>query len=962
MCQTIKLGFLLLAILACNAETQKTFSKASDQELSEDEKAQLESIVAEQLEKRDENGTVNDIQGLDKNEKFSSLSEQLDSNDFRELAQRDEQVFEFEPPEGIQAEFSEPVMISGASLALTADRDDLKLICESLRFSTEEPTMKDIISRAKRTNACGNLTINFCIRLKMAKQILEDSPNFTYTQSPNFSVKLPCAQDSFEGLNIEIAGGATHTNNATEKVKIEGSRALISVYLTNTPGCIEGGEWKNIQRDDPEWSLDFIDNTATVYAKFKDVFESESECISDSISYGSTKDQCFANEPGFKAENIISGVSIGDIQGTASPSFPICTSDGQTNCIATDTHKAVTAVNVSAKVMESKTVAGISGTRAEVSDSCSTDGEIECAANTTYPAALATGLAAKLVTGNTVAGVAGAALAETRSDCSSDGEAGCIATSAYPATLIAGLGPKITSGNTVAGVSGSGVPAKANCSSDGETDCAANATYAAALTTGLGPKIISGNTVAGVAGSATEESRANCSSDGQTSCITTATYTAALTTSLAAKVVTGNMVAGVAGSAIEQKANCSSDGGTDCAATATYAAALTTGLGPKIISGNTVAGVAGSATEESNPDCSAGNQTSCVATTTYKTMDLTNKDAGGALDLTDSNFETRVASASTFEYWDENGMRHTNAGDGDLLASNIDTGTNIFGVDGTAVAPDCSSIPFGIWILVPGDPDYGTNDFCVMKYEAKCSLADGSTCTASASTESPTSTAANTPWVSINQQDAITECASLGKGYHLITNDEWMAIATNVAAVASNWSNGVVGDAQLKRGHSDNSPSQACAASSDDSLNVVESDCTAQASANDDFIEQRTHTLSNGEVIWDLAGNVTEWTSYFNDEEKPTPAATGWRQLSAFTGTATMPGSDIVPMLATSNSWTSSNSIGMFLTGIDSSGGALIRGGSYNYGQWAGVFNGTLNKGPTEFNNDRGFRCAVAVP
>ena len=31
----------------------------------------------------------------------------------------------------------------------------------------------------------------------------------------------------------------------------------------------------------------------------------------------------------------------------------------------------------------------------------------------------------------------------------------------------------------------------------------------------------------------------------------------------------------------------------------------------------------------------------------------------------------------------------------------------------------CSDLADGEWVKVPGDPNYGTSDFCVMKYEAK---------------------------------------------------------------------------------------------------------------------------------------------------------------------------------------------------------------------------------------------------
>ena len=207
----------------------------------------------------------------------------------------------------------------------------------------------------------------------------------------------------------------------------------------------------------------------------------------------------------------------------------------------------------------------------------------------------------------------------------------------------------------------------------------------------------------------------------------------------------------------------------------------------------------------------------------------------------------------------------------------------------------CASIGTpGSWVRVPGNPAYETQDFCVMKYEAKCSLADGQSCSSSVVEEIPSSSADNTPWVSLNQQEAEAKCNSIGQGYHLLTNEEWMTIGDNITNTGSNWTNGIVGDAQLKRGHSDNSPGQACAASSDDTLNVVEFDCTALQAANDDFVEQRTHTLSNGASIWDLSGNVWEWTSHFNNEEKPGPLGLAWNEFSSLTGTLDMPLIDLI--------------------------------------------------------------------
>ena len=64
---------------------------------------------------------------------------------------------------------------------------------------------------------------------------------------------------------------------------------------------------------------------------------------------------------------------------------------------------------------------------------------------------------------------------------------------------------------------------------------------------------------------------------------------------------------------------------------------------------------------------------------------------------------------------------------------------------------DCNSIGTpGTWVLVPGDPDYGTSDFCVMKYEAKNNSG------------SPVSEAAGSPWAFTDQLDASIKCTSLG--------------------------------------------------------------------------------------------------------------------------------------------------------------------------------------------------------
>lgn len=421
----------------------------------------------------------------------------------------------------------------------------------------------------------------------------------------------------------------------------------------------------------------------------------------------------------------------------------------------------------------------------------------------------------------------------------------------------------------------------------------------------------------------------------------------------AENIRSGVILAGIEGTATEHPI-CSETVTVDCITTSAFPAVKTEGIASKVLAGQTVAGVAGTAVE-AKEDCNAADQSDCIATSTYKTIDLSSKDSGGALDLTTANFEARMASASSFEYWDEDGNRHTNTGDADLTSNNIKSGVNIFGTDGPTDSLNCASISFGTWIMIPGDPDYGTSDFCVMKYEAKNNLG------------APSSTATGSPWVNIDQQDAITECASLGKGFQLISNDQWMTITSNAASVASNWTGGLVGSGDLFKGHSDGDPNLACPADANDDNAYVETDCTGQnaGGTEDNAALGRVHTLTNGNKIWDLSGNVREWIHYFNDTAKPTPDSS-YNEYTTVVDTTTMPLSDLIPTSEVksfwSNSWDASQSIGKARFGANGSGGSMTRGGGFTGASNNGLFRVRLDDSPTTTRDTLGFRCTVAMP
>lgn len=261
------------------------------------------------------------------------------------------------------------------------------------------------------------------------------------------------------------------------------------------------------------------------------------------------------------------------------------------------------------------------------------------------------------------------------------------------------------------------------------------------------------------------------------------------------------------------------------------------------------------------------------------------------------------------------------------------------------------------YIVVPGSSLYGTQAFCVMKYEAKIQGQSNGTQTYSSSYVAE-SRASGTPWVNMSQPNAIAEAAALGSSYHLITEGEWLTIAQNVLGVSSNWSGGSVGLGYIYSGHNDGSPYNTVPASTDDNDNFS---YITGSSAN----QRRTLMLSNGEVIWDLAGNAWEWTSDTITGTKQ-PGLSGeasyvWKEWN--NGSLLMNGlSGVSRPSATSTaaaSYSSTQGIGQLLSNYsDSILRGYLRGGSFGNGISTGVLTLNFGHAPSSTGDDFGFRVS----
>jgi len=256
--------------------------------------------------------------------------------------------------------------------------------------------------------------------------------------------------------------------------------------------------------------------------------------------------------------------------------------------------------------------------------------------------------------------------------------------------------------------------------------------------------------------------------------------------------------------------------------------------------------------------------------------------------------------------------------------------------------------------VVPGSAIYGTSDFCIMKYEAKSVLVDG--------VYVATSQAALTPWVFISQTLAKTKSAAACTGCHLVTEAEWLTVARDVLSVGANWSGGSVGNGYIYSGHSDSVPYNILAASTDDDGYFGTSN-TAPSN------QRRTLTLSNGEVIWDLAGNVWEWTQGQITGGQPGiigqgyPAYPYFREWINLTANLNVISPNPFPFttgLQGAETWSSSNGVGMISSSANETAlHVFARGGAFPYSTpSSGVMALDLRNTPTAMYGGYGFRAA----
>ncbi len=299
----------------------------------------------------------------------------------------------------------------------------------------------------------------------------------------------------------------------------------------------------------------------------------------------------------------------------------------------------------------------------------------------------------------------------------------------------------------------------------------------------------------------------------------------------------------------------------------------------------------------------------------------------------------------------------------------------------------------GTWVPVPGNSAFGTGNFMVMKYDASCaSMTTGTGLTSPldgtavngynnggtgvgpdncsvANGYVPTSQATGYPIVDVSEIQAKTYCAAIGA--HLLTNDEYMTIDTNAVNQGSNWTGGSVGSGGAYLGNANNA--SAYVADPNDANGWAGETNKTVTNTND---ERRTYTLSNGSVVWDMAGNLWQEVqrSQMNQGDNtntitPPTCSNGtagwewcqWNSTAPYVTAYNDSSFSAATVAPPNNTWTSAQGMGQILTwgsGVNQSTNTFIRDGNWNAGAGSGPFALYLAWHTSDESYSVGFRCA----
>jgi len=228
------------------------------------------------------------------------------------------------------------------------------------------------------------------------------------------------------------------------------------------------------------------------------------------------------------------------------------------------------------------------------------------------------------------------------------------------------------------------------------------------------------------------------------------------------------------------------------------------------------------------------------------------------------------------------------------------------------------------------------NGYCIDKYEASMPSAnstDMGNATEVADRNAGGSMLAESkkgvvPWVRISQINSRIACSNAGK--HLCTDEEWLG-ASNV------------------QGEVFNLPTNLAVAPygcvTDSSTYCLDHSFELGEACNTGYNDDGESGCYSSEGVYDMTGNVWEWTNETVDVTNPDDVA-GWKYANSTQGWQTTTGVETAIY----------GNDGVYFP-LTTAGRAVIRGGSWSLGAIAGPFCAYLHDAPTSTYSTVGFRC-----
>lgn len=271
------------------------------------------------------------------------------------------------------------------------------------------------------------------------------------------------------------------------------------------------------------------------------------------------------------------------------------------------------------------------------------------------------------------------------------------------------------------------------------------------------------------------------------------------------------------------------------------------------------------------------------------------------------------------------------------------------------------------FVWVPGSEDIGPA-MCVAKYEMTPFNTsgwgrqyDGYRYDSAGSNTNVTSKPGQNPITYASTNDARYLCSSklVDQNSNTIsggTSMRWnihKVILKDLALNKNNWSGGDVGVGFINSGHNNNSPAMTIPTSSDDTNAYASTGNSAPSN------QKRTHEFSNGEIIWDYAGNV--WEVMY--ETQNVGSNNGWEEYTDAHSNPFEPQN----IVGSEYNWSSGQGIGqkdhagtsnLYESNIGTGSYRLLSSGNWSNGTGAGLFASNWNAYSASFRGDGvGFRC-----